>query len=1092
MSTFNCNEVLLYIKNRVKKLQKRKLLSYFLSYLFLTLLIIFAYIIFVILFDNIFYMTPIVCVIVRILIFVFILFTIFFFFKNTHTVWRFHSFVEKLERSYSDFNGRLFTATECDPGSTLYSSELLYANLLDVKRIIDILPEEPIITDIHRRLMHYVYPLVLFILLLFAISPDRFFTSFTRVLFAKKFYQTVFFISPGNDYVEKGGQVNIKLQSIFGRVASPVVFVNTERLKLKKDRDDSYILSIGNVEKDFTYHLEFSDTSSCVYTIKVIKRPAIADIFFLLHYPSYTKEKDYQTSEFDIYALKGTRLEILGKSTEPLKKAWLVFSDSTLMKLNTDGKKFTGSFSLDTTTSFSIGLLSLQGFKNSERNVINIYTFDDEYPSIEIVRPDADINLPQDLKVDLTMNVRDDYGVLKVLFHYLWKNKNYTFPVAVGLNKKDTTINYTWNLISLPMFPGDTLRYYLEVFDNDIVSGPKSRKTKIYQIRYPTAEEIYKEVTSGEDNTQKSLQAEADKLEDIRRSFQKLENSLRESNKLSWEEKKRAMEIIEKEKNILENIEKTKKRTKDIIQKLDDSFLNNPEIKQRLQEIKKLINDIETEKIRRSIEQLREALGKKNNKELLKSLERMTLSQEEIKKALDRTINLLKKLEQEERLRRIAKEAEALKEQQKELNRKAKNSNSNELKNLSSQEAKIKESTASLLGEMKELSQEFTAADSLAKDVLKNASEVASKSLSQLDMTQKAMEGGQKSKSLSFGEKAEKSLSKMSGMLSAGVSNMLSQRNKKVKEKIKKLIYNIVLLSKRSERMMYDINNADFDENAFVARETGIKDGIWKVLTEVEDLRVKDPLLPMIVDKQLLNAHYSVELSTGNLSTHRQSGASFFMKKAMGALNKAALVLIESLQNMPGGGSGSMAQLLQQLQSLTAGQMQINNGTQALLPLDLSSGTIPAETQRKLERLSELQSSLAERLRRVKEGLEKEGGGNVLGDLGRIAREMEEIAKELSNYNITRELVNRQERILSRMLDAQRSIHKQQFSKKRIAERPGKYVKREPPALPTDLGEKEGIRKDILKELQEKYPEEYRDLIKAYFDELLKEENPKK
>ncbi|OQX54656.1 MAG: hypothetical protein B5M53_05645 [Candidatus Cloacimonas sp. 4484_209] len=1002
MSTFNCNEVLLYIKNRVKKLQKRKLLSYFLSYLFLTLLIIFAYIIFVILFDNIFYMTPIVCVIVRILIFVFILFTIFFFFKNTHTVWRFHSFVEKLERSYSDFNGRLFTATECDPGSTLYSSELLYANLLDVKRIIDILPEEPIITDIHRRLMHYVYPLVLFILLLFAISPDRFFTSFTRVLFAKKFYQTVFFISPGNDYVEKGGQVNIKLQSIFGRVASPVVFVNTERLKLKKDRDDSYILSIGNVEKDFTYHLEFSDTSSCVYTIKVIKRPAIANISFLLHYPSYTKEKDYLTTEFDIYALKGTRLKILGKSTEPLKKAWLVFSDSTLMTLNTDGKNFTGSFSLDTTTSFSIGLQNLQGFKNSERNVINIYTFDDEYPSIEIVRPDADINLPQDLKVDLTMNVRDDYGVLKVLFHYLWKNKNYTFPVAVGLNKKDTTINYTWNLISLPMFPGDTLRYYLEVFDNDIVSGPKSRKTKIYQIRYPTAEEIYKEVTSGEDNTQKSLQAEADKLEDIRRSFQKLENSLRESNKLSWEEKKRAMEIIEKEKNILENIEKTKKRTKDI----------------------------------------------------------MTLSQEEIKKALDRTINLLKKLEQEERLRRIAKEAEALKEQQKELNRKAKNSNSNELKNLSSQEAKIKESTASLLGEMKELSQEFTAADSLAKDVLKNASEVASKSLSQLDMTQKAMEGGQKSKSLSFGEKAEKSLSKMSGMLSAGVSNMLSQRNKKVKEKIKKLIYNIVLLSKRSERMMYDINNADFDENAFVARETGIKDGIWKVLTEVEDLRVKDPLLPMIVDKQLLNAHYSVELSTGNLSTHRQSGASFFMKKAMGALNKAALVLIESLQNMPGGGSGSMAQLLQQLQSLTAGQMQINNGTQALLPLDLSSGTIPAETQRKLERLSELQSSLAERLRRVKEGLEKEGGGNVLGDLGRIAR--------------------------------QRSIHKQQFSKKRIAERPGKYVKREPPALPTDLGEKEGIRKDILKELQEKYPEEYRDLIKAYFDELLKEENPKK
>ncbi|MBA7681001.1 hypothetical protein ES703_89327 [subsurface metagenome] len=252
-----------------------------------------------------------------------------------------------------------------------------------------------------------------------------------------------------------------------------------------------------------------------------------------------------------------------------------------------------------------------------------------------------------------------------------------------------------------------------------------------------------------------------------------------------------------------------------------------------------------------------------------------------------------------------------------------------------------------------------------------------------------------------------------------------------------------------------------------------------------------NPFIPRIVDEELLRASRNIESSANSLVKNNPSLSFHYAKRTMKSLNNAALELIESKKNLPSGGSGSMAQLLQQLQSISSGQMQVNRGTQALLPLDISLGSIPQEVQRELRRLSELQGSLAERLRRVMRGIEEEGG-DILGDLSKITEEMEDVVKKLSDYAIDRELVEREERILSRMLDAQRSVHKREFSKKRVAERPEKIIVRKPPPLPLNLGEKEGIRKDILRELKEKYPQEYRDLIRAYFNKLLEEERNQK
>ena len=1089
MKEDNYKKSFLHIKRSIITFRTRWIFSAFIFYLFLTLSIGTAFIIFVLLFDNVLYIEKIYRTIIRTIIFLFPLVFIFFFIKETRELWKIKSVVGFIEERFPIFKGRLFAAVECSPQDPLFSKELVYANIRDVRTTIESLPPLPMITDRHIKGIRIFYSLFISIFFVFTISPYMFIPSFTRVLFEKNILSPLFIVYPGNGYVERGRNFNVSLKNILGRVSKPRIIIEDKKVFLEKEAKGLYKATIESIEKPFTYHIEFSDTFSREYTVDVVEHPRIENIIFTLYYPSYTKEKDYQTSDFDIYAIKGTKIEISGKSTQPLKKAELQFDDSTVTDFNIDEYNVSGSFYADTTRTFTINLLSKRGLVNSEKPLFRIFSYEDEYPSVEIVEPGVDIDLPQELALDILVNVSDDYGISKVYLVWEKEKEEHTILVASNLKEKSSTCEYRWDLMNFPLFPGDTLRYYAKVFDNDIISGPKSKRTKIYTIRFPTAEEIYREVASGGERAQESFETESSKLEDLKKDLQELENSLRESKKLSWEEKKKAEEIIKKERELIENIEKTRKEMEDLTKKINESFLSNPEIREKLKEIERLMRELETEKIKKNIEKLKEALRKMNRREMLKAMEKMILSQEEIKKALERTIEILKRIEQEQRFERIVEKAKELEEEQKEINKEIERKKGEELKELQSREKGLEDELHTLAKEMENLAKELGRSDSTAKDALESASKMASDLLPELKETQKAMKQGEKTKSLSLGSKAGKTLSEMSSMLSAGLSSMLSQRRKDIEKRLNAIIEDIVFLSEECEKIMKDIEREETNEE-IIALENSIKDGIEKTLATIERFKSMNPFIPRIVDEELLRASRNIESSANSLVKNNPSLSFHYAKRTMKSLNNAALELIESKKNLPSGGSGSMAQLLQQLQSISSGQMQVNRGTQALLPLDISLGSIPQEVQRELRRLSELQGSLAERLRRVEEGIEEEGG-DILGDLSKIAEEMEEVIKKLSDYAIDRELVEREERILSRMLDAQRSVHKREFSKKRVAERPEKIIVRKPPPLPLNLGEKEGIRKDILRELKEKYPQEYRDLIRAYFDRLLKEEEHK-
>jgi hypothetical protein len=85
-------------------------------------------------------------------------------------------------------------------------------------------------------------------------------------------------------------------------------------------------------------------------------------------------------------------------------------------------------------------------------------------------------------------------------------------------------------------------------------------------------------------------------------------------------------------------------------------------------------------------------------------------------------------------------------------------------------------------------------------------------------------------------------------------------------------------------------------------------------------------------------------------------------------------------------------------------------------------------------------------------------------------------------------LVQKQEQILSKLLDAQRSINERDFEKKRKSNTGENFVRQSPSDinLSSDEG-KEKLKDELNKAVQEGYAKDYEKLILKYYEAIQKE-----
>jgi hypothetical protein len=97
---------------------------------------------------------------------------------------------------------------------------------------------------------------------------------------------------------------------------------------------------------------------------------------------------------------------------------------------------------------------------------------------------------------------------------------------------------------------------------------------------------------------------------------------------------------------------------------------------------------------------------------------------------------------------------------------------------------------------------------------------------------------------------------------------------------------------------------------------------------------------------------------------------------------------------------------------------------------------------------------------------------------------MEEIAGELDAGRLDQDLVDRQERIVTRMLDSQRSLRERDYKRERSSTAAGEVPALAPDEWREEIGNDEVLLRMIRRAMQEKGPREYEELVREYFRAL--------
>jgi hypothetical protein len=269
--------------------------------------------------------------------------------------------------------------------------------------------------------------------------------------------------------------------------------------------------------------------------------------------------------------------------------------------------------------------------------------------------------------------------------------------------------------------------------------------------------------------------------------------------------------------------------------------------------------------------------------------------------------------------------------------------------------------------------------------------------------------------------------------------------------------------------------------------ENELSNNLNNLMQQMSDLSQKTFAISPEMGKSLGDAKKQMDNSTQSMKNRNGMLASNQQGEAMKSLNEAAMMMKNSMESMmQGGGQGGMMSLMQQLQGMSGQQMNLNNLTQKLQQMMQSQGGMTPQQQLEIQRLSQQQQLIQKSLEQLNKEAKVSGQSSKLpADLDSILKRMQEVVTDMQGEKLNEELIQKQENILSKLLDAQRSLNERDYEKERES-RSGENVVRNFPAE-LDLGSSKSlnkIRDELNKAVKEGYSRDYEELIRKYYEIL--------
>jgi hypothetical protein len=944
--------------------------------------------------------------------------------------------------------------------------ELLRASVNQRSAELSVIPfKNAIQINENKRYLNYLIPLFVCFVLIAVFIPSILTQGTEHVVYYNKVFKDkapyAFKLVSKDFDVEEGSDFLIDLEIVpsntNGKKELPnQVFIVSDQGKflLLRKTKNNFIGTIKKPKKNASFYFTTNEFDSQKYQLNVTGKSLIGRIQALCTYPAYLgKQNELVENVGDLTIPEGTQIEWKVQTKNTINTH--VFWNTVKTLFKSEAFKFVKTCNEDKQLKF---ILENKYTHRMDTVQYKLNVIKDAYPTIEVSQKEDSISEGIKYFSGITS---DDYGLKSLQFVYKITRKNgqqkdVRMPVQQVVGSQ-MNFNFAVDFKREDIQLEDKIEYYFVVYDNDGVNGSKAAKSQLFTYELPSLEELNNSRQEDQNQTKEDLDQLLKKTKEFQKNISQLKKETMNSKSSDWNKLNKVQQLKEEQSSLLESLQKIQNEMDKSMEEKNQLSPMNQELLEKQEMIEKLLDELMDDELKKLLEDLEKLLQQNEKEQVKDKMEQLNQSSEDMKKQLDRSLEMLKKMQLNERIDDVEKELKDLAKEQDELREDAD-------KQLSKEELAKKQEE--LNKKFEELKKDLEKLNELNKELEKpmdlgNLDELKEQVTQDLKEAKEGIEEGKEKKTNEKQKSASDGMNSMANQLNA----KQQQANKKEQEEDMKSLRNIL------ESLM----TLSFDQEALMNKFTKVtsQDPIYRKLGRrqqriIDETKIiKDSLLAMakrqpkiasFIDKELNVIETNQNLSVEDIDDHRKKDLNKHQQLVMTSYNNLALLLNEALQSMqsqmqgemsgtgscnnPGKGrpkpgqsmsTGDMKEMLKkQLE-----QMQKGPNPGGDKPGD-KPGNKPGSSgqnmlglgNKEIAKMAAEQTAIRQRLEQLRNDMNKDGKGSG-NQLNPLIKELEEQEKNMINRNINKELVNRQKEILTRLLESEKAIMERGYEDKR-------------------------------------------------------------
>ena len=988
----------------------------------------------------------------------------------------------------------------------------------------------------NRRYLKYALPPLALLLALLLAAPQTVTEPTRRIANYRTVYERPepfrFIVLTDPLAVRQGEDLELRVTVEGEAVPAEVYCIAGERRYRMRVDQGVWSYTFNKMQRSQRFVLEGGGVTSPEYLLEVEPNPAVLSFCMVLNYPAYTsRASETVVGLGDAAVPEGTTVRWLFQTQDAdslhfgtVDGTWETASiepggrtETTRRVMNDMEYLFCVSrhdSRLSTSNSHSSDTLryTLTSIADAAPLIAVEEVIDSLYPERRLFRG----------------RIKDDYGFSRLAFLHRTTNTKGTsqdtlaeIPISLGEGSSQE-FYFSFNTAELTLAAGDELSYWFEVSDNDAIHGAKTTRSQVYEIKVPSEEELDSLLQQNNSDVRQSADAQMGELQRLQEEINEMMRRLIDKKDLGWQDKKDLEQIADKQRQVRQMMQQMQRQIQEN-NRMEQRYREQSEqLMEKQRELDRLMNEVMDEQMRKTLEEIDRMMQELDKQKVQQELEQLKIDNAELERQLDQNIELMKRLEVEKKVEQTIQKMDRLAEEQRQLGQETEQAKGKEHEDLQQRQQELNDRFGQLKQDIEQIRQDYKDLDPSTD--FKAPSELEQRVEQEQQQAQRSLQRGKNKEAGSMQKQAADDMERLSEALAEAQLDAEQEDLAEDAEQVRQLLKNLVKLSFNQEELITDVGSIYIQDPRYqtiITRQNRVRDDFRNVEDSLRSMARRQMQVASAVTKELGQVNSNIGQSLNMLlnmnqsfyGSSRNTGAARPMQYSMTSLNNLALVLAESLDQMqnqmrqnsqkkkngqcknpgksnsqcsnPGQGKPSpksMRQMQQELnKQMEALKKQLDQqGKQQGGRHQIGQGQQMSE---ELARMAAQQEMIRRMMQEYGSEMKSAAGGDpkLAREIDQMIRQMEQTETDLVNRTITKQTLQRQQQIMTRLLEHERAEMEREKEERRESHEGSELYSQPSPAELEKYNQQLQPATDPLRSVPPTLQPYYRQKVNDYF-----------